>query len=55
MATLNSPADREFIGICKQTMLQLRQHLRQYANELHSELSVADVHPYILTAALEVG
>lgn len=47
--------DRELIGVCKQSMLTLRQQLRQYINELHAESGVQDVDSYILTAASEVG
>ena len=46
--------ERELIGVCKQSMLQLRQQLRQYINELHNELGVHDLNPFILTAANEV-
>ena len=47
--------ERELIGVCKQSMLQLRQQLRQYINELHKEWNMHDVDPVILVALLEVG
>ena len=46
--------ERELVGICKQSMLALRQQLRQYVDELHAQATIDDLKPYILTAANEV-
>lgn len=47
--------ERELVGICKQSMLMLRQQLLQYINELHADTNVDDVRSYIHMAANEVN
>ena len=51
---LPAPIEREQVGICKQSMLQLRHQLRQYMQQLHAEYVQAEVDPVIHTAAKEV-
>lgn len=53
-STLPMPIERELVGICKQSMVLLRQQLRQYLKDLHGTYGTADIDPVIITSAKEV-
>lgn len=48
------PVSREFIGICKMSMVQLRNHLQQYVADLHLELTDHKLRPLFHDAVDEV-
>lgn len=51
---ISKTAEREIVGICKQTLVQLCQQLRTYVDVLYTESDVRDLKPFIVKATQEV-
>ena len=47
--------ERELMGMCKHSVFQLRQQLRQYVNEVHDQFKMADTNQLIINAMMEVS